>query len=741
VTAIGRPLDRVDGPLKVCGQAHYTGDIAVARMAHAVLVTSSIASGRVAAIDTAAAQRAPGVVAVITHLNAMKLPQGGRAAVQPPEGRVLSLLQDDQVAYANQPVAVVVAETDAQAAGAAALVRVTYERAPVRGDFAAARRDAYPPSQDKMNKMPPDTSRGDIEGGLRSAARRHEAVYTTPFQHHNPLEPHATLARWEGERLEIEDSSQYVAGVRRTLAKTFGIDPSLVHVRSAFVGGAFGGKGSAWSHVVLAAMASRQVGRPVRLALERPQLFGPVGGRPHTWQAIRMGCDADGRLTALEHRSTSTTSTIEDWVETCAVVTRMLYASPAVATTHRLAKMNVGTPTFQRAPGESSGMFALESAMDEMAIAAGLDPIEFRLRNDAKRDDQKDAPFSSKALAECYRIGADKIGWSRRQSIPGALHDGHWLVGLGCASATRPAKRSPCAARVRLTADGRALVGSSTAELGTGSYTVMAQIAADGLGLPVERVRFELGDTDLPEAPISAGSMTVESVGSAIDDACANVRRQLVALAVADHESPLHGLGPEDVTVEDGWLRERAGTGRRDNVAVLLSRRGSAPLVADGSSQPGEEDKQFSMNSFGAVFAEVHVDRDLGIVRVPRIVARFGAGRVINAKTAHSQLLGGIVWGLGMALTEESVLDPRHARFVNANLAEYHVIVNADVGEIDCAFVDEVDPHVNSLGAKGLGEVAMTGVMGAVANAIFNATGRRVRDLPITLDKLLSRVP
>ncbi|MBW8779112.1 MAG: xanthine dehydrogenase family protein molybdopterin-binding subunit, partial [Burkholderiales bacterium] len=504
-----------------------------------------------------------------------------------------------------------------------------------------------------------------------------------------------------------------------------------------FVGGAFGGKGSAWSHVVLAAMAARQVGRPVRLVMQRPQLFGPVGGRPHTTQAIRMGCDGDGRLAALEHRSTSTTSTLEDWVETCAVVTRMLYECPAVATAHRLARMDVGTPTFQRAPGEASGMFALESAIDEMALAAGLDPVAFRLVNDARRDDQKDAPFSSKALTECYRLGAEAIGWSRRRATPGLLRAGHWRVGLGCASATRPAKRSPCAARVRLSADGHALVSASTAEIGCGTTTVMAQVAADALGLPVERVRFELGDTDLPEAPISAGSMTMESVGSAIVDACANARRQVVSVAVADPESPLHGLAVEDVTIEEGWLRERTGTARRDSLAVLLSRRGGAPLVADGSSRPGEEEQQFSMNSFGAVFAEVHVDGELGIVRVPRIVARFGAGRIINAKTAHSQLLGGIVWGLGMALTEESVLDPRYARFVNANLAEYHVIVNADVGEIDCAFVDEVDPHVNALGAKGLGEVAMTGVTGAVANAIFNATGKRVRDLPITLDKLL----
>ena len=735
MTSIGAPLDRVDGPLKVCGQARYTGDLALPRMAHAVLVTSTIASGRVVRIDAAAAERAPGVVAVITHANAMRLPQEGRAAVQPPTGRVLALLQDDRVAYQNQPVAVVVAETIEQANGAAALVRVTYGRAPARVDFATERRNEYAP--DKVNDSPPDTLRGGVEAGLALAAHRLELAYTTPFQHHNPMEPHATLASWDGERLSIEDSTQYVAGVRRTLAKTFGMSPELVHVRSSFVGGAFGGKGSAWSHVVLAAMAARQVGRPVRLVMQRPQLFGPVGGRPRTAQALRLGADADGRLTALEHRSTSATSVIEDWVETSAVVSRMLYASPAVATSHRLVRLNVGTPTFQRAPGESTGMFALESALDEMAIAAGIDPIEFRLRNDAARDEQKNLPYSSKALSECYRQGAERFGWARRSAVPGALRDGHWLVGLGCASATRPAKRSPCAARVRIGADGRALVSSSTSEIGCGNYTVMAQVAADALGLPVERVRFELGDTSLPEAPISAGSMTMESVGSAVDAACAEARRQLVARAIGDPGSPLHGAAADDVVIEDGWLRARSGAGGRDSVAVLLSRLGGAPLVADGHSQPGAEDKQFSMNSFGAVFAEAHVDRDLGIVRVPRIVGRFGAGRIINAKTAHSQLLGGIVWGLGMALTEESVLDPASARWVNANLAEYHVMVNADIGEIDVGFVDEVDPHVNSLGAKGLGEVAMTGVAGAVANAVYNATGRRIRDLPITLDKLV----
>ena len=735
MNSIGAPLDRVDGPLKVSGRAHYTGDIALPRMAHAVMVMSTIPSGRVARIDSDAAERAAGVVAVITHLNAMKLPQGGKAAVNPPAGRMLSLLQDDLVAYSNQPIAVVVADSIEQAFGAAALVRVEYRSDTARLDFDAERANAYVPKP--QNGVPPDSNRGDVAQGLSDAAHTLSLDYTTPLQHHNPMEPHATLASWDGERLNIEDSTQYVAGVRRTLAKTFGIAPELIRVRSSFVGGAFGGKGSAWSHVVLAAMAARQVGRPVRLVMQRPQLFGPVGGRPCTAQTVRLGADAEGHLTALEHRSTSSTSAIEDWLESCATVSRHLYASPNLATSHRLVKLNVGTPTFMRAPGESTGMFALESAIDELAHELRLDPIELRLRNDAKQDDEKKTPYSSKALSECYRVGAERFGWQRRQAEPGAVRDGHWLVGFGCASATRPAKRQPCAASVRVTADGRALVQSSTAELGTGSYTVMAQVAADGLGLPVDRVRFELGDTDQPEAPISAGSMTMESVGSAIDAACGVARQKIAAIARADDASPLRGAVDEDVVIEDGWLRLKSDPRRRESLAVLLTRNGGQPVEADGDSRAGAEDKDYSMNTFGAVFAEVHVDRDLGIVRVARVVGRYGCGRIVNAKTAHSQLLGGVVWGIGMALSEESVLDVRRGRFVNANLAEYHVAVNADIAEIDVEFVPEVDPHVNPLGAKGLGEVSMTGVAAAIANAVFNATGKRVRSLPITLDKLI----
>ncbi|MGB7479834.1 MAG: xanthine dehydrogenase family protein molybdopterin-binding subunit, partial [Burkholderiaceae bacterium] len=643
-------------------------------------------------------------------------------------------LQDDQVHYNGQPVALVVAETLQQAQAAAALLSIDYRRQPAALDFGAARAHAHSPG--KVLDADADSRRGDLPAGLAAAVHRRTLTYTTPMQHHNPMEPHATLAAWDGERLTLHDSTQYVAGVQRVLAATFGIPAAQVRVLCPFVGGGFGGKGSAWSHVVLAALAARQCGRPVRLVLQRPQLFGPVGGRPRTEQTLELGCDGDGRLTALEHRVVSNTSTIEDWTESAALVTRMLYACPNLATSHRLARLNVGTPTFQRAPGEATGSFALESALDELAQDAGLDPIALRLANYAERDPERGLPFSSKALRECYRVGAERFGWQRRDPRPRSMRQGPWLVGMGMASATRPAKRSPAAARVRLLADGWAEVGSSTEDIGTGTYTVMTQIAADALGYAPRRIRFELGDTALPEAPISAGSMTVESVGAAVHAACLAARRRLIGIALADPASPLAGSAPDQVVLQGGRLRLAADPARGEEAAAVIARHG-APVEARADSQAGDEEQKYSMHSFGAVFAEVHVDSALGIVRVPRVVGAYGVGNLINQKTAYSQLMGGIVWGISLALFEESVPDPRDGRFVNANLAEYHVPVNADIGDIEIVVVPERDPHVNPLGAKGIGEVATTGVAAAIANAVYHATGRRVRELPITLDKLL----
>lgn len=729
---VGQPLDRTDGLLKVTGQARYSAEFQVPRLVHAVLVQSTVPAGRITRVDTHVAQAMPGVLLVMTHENAPRLPNGGKPALEPPAGRVLSLLQDDQVHYNGQPVALVVGDTLEHAQAAARMVRVEVAQQPARLDFETARADAHSPG--KVQGQSADTTRGDVVAGMAQAAQRIEAVYGTPMETHNPMEPHATIAVWEGDSLTLYDSTQYVSGVRRTVAKTLGLSPDKLRVVCPFVGGGFGCKGSVWSHVVLAAMAARQVGRPVKLVLERPQMFGPVGGRPRTEQRIALGAASDGRFTAISHDSLTTTSMIEDWTEPCAIVTRMLYDTPHQRTTHRLARLNVGTPTFQRAPGEATGTFALEVALDEMAYALGIDPVELRLRNDAAQDPEKRIPWSSKSLAACYRAGAERFGWARRNPQPGSMREGNTRVGWGMATATYPANRSAAAATARYLPDGTAQVESGSQDLGTGTYTVMTQVAADAMGMPVDRVHFSLGDTRMPEAPVSGGSQSVASVSPAVQAAGQQARDALIAAAIADASSPLHGLAAGDITVVDGVLTARSGA--REPVAAVVARHGR-PIEVTAKVQPGEEKQKFSMHSFGAVFVEVHVDADLGGVRVSRIVGSYGVGRLLNAKTGRSQLMGGIVWGMGMALFEESLLDPRYGRIVNNNLAEYHVPVNADVPDIDILVLDEADAYVNPLGAKGIGEIGITGVPAAIANAVYHATGRRVRELPITLDKLI----
>ncbi|TXD54735.1 xanthine dehydrogenase family protein molybdopterin-binding subunit [Ralstonia sp. TCR112] len=729
---VGQPLDRTDGLLKVTGEARYSAEFQVPRLVHAVLVLSTVPAGRITRVDTHVAQAMPGVLLVMTHENAPRLPNGGKPALEPPAGRVLSLLQDDQVHYNGQPVALVVGDTLEHAQAAARMVRVEVAQQPARLDFETARADAHSPG--KVQGQSADTTRGDVVAGMAQAAQRIEAVYGTPMETHNPMEPHATIAVWEGDSLTLYDSTQYVSGVRRTVAKTLGLSPDKLRVVCPFVGGGFGCKGSVWSHVVLAAMAARQVGRPVKLVLERPQMFGPVGGRPRTEQRIALGAASDGRFTAISHDSLTTTSMIEDWTEPCAIVTRMLYDTPHQRTTHRLARLNVGTPTFQRAPGEATGTFALEVALDEMAYALGIDPVELRLRNDAAQDPEKRIPWSSKSLAACYRAGAERFGWARRNPQPGSMRDGNTRIGWGMATATYPANRSAAGATARYLPDGTAQVESGSQDLGTGTYTVMTQVAADAMGMPVDRVHFSLGDTRMPEAPVSGGSQSVASVSPAVQAAGQQARDALIAAAIADASSPLHGLAAEDITVADGVLAARSGA--REPVAAVVARHGR-PIEVTAKVQPGEEKQKFSMHSFGAVFVEVHVDADLGVVRVPRIVGSYGVGRLLNAKTGRSQLMGGIVWGMGMALFEESLLDTRYGRIVNNNLAEYHVPVNADVPDIDILVLDEADAYVNPLGAKGIGEIGITGVPAAIANAVYHATGRRVRELPITLDKLI----
>jgi xanthine dehydrogenase YagR molybdenum-binding subunit len=740
MSLIGQAMNRTDGRLKVTGTAPYSAEHPLPHMAHAVLVTSTIPNGRIARIDTAAASALPGVLLVMTHKNAPRLPAGGKAgAGSPPAGRVMSLLQDDLVHYNNQPVAVVVADTLEHAQHAATLMHIEYQRQGAMLDFDAAKRSTHKPEKAKTDDA--DTLRGNPQAALRNAAAQIDAVYTTPMEHHNPMEPHATIAAWEGDHLTLYDATQYVSGVRTTTAKTLGIGEDKVHVICPYVGGGFGCKGSMWSHTVLAAMAAKQAGRPVKLVLERPQMFGPVGGRPNTEQRVRLACDTSGKLTLIEHHVIASTSFIEDWLEPSALVTRMLYACDNQQTSHRLAKMHIGTPTFMRAPGEASGTFALESALDELAYKIHMDPIQLRLKNYAEQDPDKKLPWSSKKLRECYEQGAQRFGWSRRNPQPRSMQMNGMLVGMGMATATYPANRSPASALARILPDGTALVRSGSQDLGTGTYTIMTQVAADALGLPPEKVRFELGDTDFPRAPVSGGSQSAASVAPAVQAAAIAARLKLVNLALDDDASPLYRAPIEDVTIENGWLLRRSDPQRREPMAAVIARRGGQPVEATMEAKPGEEKNKYSMHSFGAVFIEAHVDPDLGIVRLPRVVAAYDVGTLMNDKTGRSQLMGGLVWGVGLALEEKTEYDPHYGRAINNNLAEYHVPVNADIGQIEIVVVADNDPHINAIGGRGIGEIGITGVGAAIANAVYHATGQRIRDLPITLDKLLFKDP
>ncbi|WP_175941080.1 xanthine dehydrogenase family protein molybdopterin-binding subunit [Caballeronia sp. BCC1704] len=737
MSVIGQPMDRTDGVLKVTGQARYCGDNSEAKLAHAVLITSTVAKGRIASIDASRAQSMPGVLFVMTYRNAMRLPHSGKPDAQPPAIRGLSLLQTNDVRYSNEPVAVVVADTLEHAQGAARFVDIRYDAATPNADFDRARPTAYQPQ--KMMGRAITTQRGDVDAGLRQGPTRLNTVYTTPIEHHNPMEPHATLARWDGPKLTLYDTTQGVSGARSSVAKFFGIPEDDVRVICPFVGGGFGCKGSVWSHVVLAAMAAKHTGRPVKLVLDRTQMFGMVGNRPFTEQRIAVSAREDGTMTGMRHDVVSTTSTFEDWTESSAIVTRMSYAVPNLSTSHKLVKLDVGTPTFMRAPGEMSGSFALETAMDEMAYQLAMDPLALRIKNYANMEPQEKKPWSSKALMECYQEGAQKFGWSKRRAAPRSMREGNTLIGWGVATATYPANRSESSAIARILPDGTAMVAAGTQDLGTGTYTVMTQVAADALGFPPAYVNFALGDSSLPKAPGSGGSQSVASVSPAVQAASRQARDQLIAMAIADRGSPVAGLSRDDVTVSNGWVVSRSNPDKRDPAAAVIARNGGKPIEAIATTKPGDEKKEYAFHSFGAVFAEVHVDAELGTIRVPRIVGVYDVGNLLNEKTAHSQLMGGIVWGVGSALMEKSDLDPRYGRYTNANLAEYHVPVNADIGQIDIAFVGKPDPFINPLGVRGIGEIGITGVAGAIGNAVYHATGVRVRDLPITLDKVMPR--
>ena len=736
---IGAPAERVDGPLKVRGRASYAADTALPGLTHAVILTSAVASGSITSIDTAAALAVPGVLAVMTHDNAPKLgsvafPQAGQARAA--AGHELKLLQDERVHWWGQTIGVVVAETLEAANEAATLVEVKYAAKAPQVDLAGASTQAFVPKSDPYGQAL-ETKRGEPEAALSRAAHVIDATYRTATNNHNPIGLFATVAQWEGTRLTLYDATQSVHTVRRVLAAMLDMSPEDIRVLAPFVGGAFGAGLRTWPHVTLAAIAARHVGRSVKLVLTREQMFTSIGQRPETLQRFRIGANGDGELTSLIQDNLSPTSMIDEFVESTTNNTRALYACSNVATRHRLTRLNIVTPTYMRGPGEVTGTFALECAMDELAHAAQIDPMVLRLINHADADPEKKLPWSSKGLRACFERGAETIGWEARNAAPrSTIRDGR-LIGLGCASAMYPAIRMPAAASARLSANGFALVQSGTTDIGPGTYTSMAQVAAHALGLPLDRVRFDLGDSNMPDAPLQGGSMTMASVGSAVSSAALALRSKVIGLAVGDPASPLHGQQPDHIDVVDGRMFLRAEPDQGESYAEAMTRNQVLTIEALGEARPGAETEQASMFAFGAQFAQVAVDPLIGTVYVERFVGTYACGRIINARLARSQMLGGIVQGIGMALLEATKADPRSGVLINANLGDYHLPVQADIGQIDVSFLEEHDDTVNPIGVKGVGELGIIGVAAAIANAVFNATGVRVRDLPITLDKLL----
>jgi len=705
---LGTPLNRVDGRLKVTGGAKYSGEYKVPDLTYGVLVPATITNGSVTAIDTRAAERAPGVLAVITPFNAPKVPGYQSDAPKPMKG--LKLFNDTLVHFNGQPIALVVAETFEKATYAARLVKATYQQQPFETNFQKNIDKGVVPNEGRYK----DYVRGQ-EDAYKTAPVIVEQDYMLPTEIHNPMELHVTTAFWEGDnKVTLYTKSQGVIGSQRAIATAFGLDPANVQINSRFVGGAFGSSLRTWPHEVAAVQAARLVKRPVKLTLTREQMFTLVGYRPLTIQKIGLGATTDGKLVGITHESHSQTAVYEEFTENAVAVSRFLYHSPNANTRYKVVPLHVGVPAPMRGPGEATGSFAIESALDELSYKLNMDPIELRLKNYADSDLERNLPWSSKYLKECYQQGADRIGWDKRAAQPRTQKDGDWFVGYGIGCGAFGAYRNKASAKIKLLSDGSVNIQSATSDIGPGTGTSMTLIAADTLGLSADKITFQLGDSSFPVAPTQGGSQTVSSVGSAVHDACLALRQKLNALS---------GL-PADSTAPIDY-------------AAILQQHSLPFLELTQESQGSEEARKYSSYSFSAHFAEVRVHSLTGQVKVTKLVAVVDAGKIVNHKTASSQMIGGAVGGIGMVLTEEAVIDDRYGRYVNGNFADYHVPVNADIPDIEAIFIDKPDPVINPMGSKGIGEISLIGVAAAVANAVYNATGKRIRELPITPDKLI----
>ncbi|MEO7165509.1 MAG: xanthine dehydrogenase family protein molybdopterin-binding subunit [Chthoniobacterales bacterium] len=737
---LGPARSRVDGPLKVSGAAKYAVEFEIPKCAYAWPVESNIAHGQVSAIDDKAARAAEGVLAVLTHQNAPKLKelsdsdnmaQGIRSEERPP-------LADNQVHYAGQYVALVVARTIEQARYAASLVRVTYLAQPPMLTVQDANKAKKPKKkQDERVQL----KKGDVEAALANHDIIHvQATYSTPTETHNPIETSGTIAAWEGtDKLTLWDATQFVKGVQSIVARSYGLELRNVRVICPFVGGAFGCKGALWPHVLLATMASKVTGVPVKFHLPRKAMFTGTGHRTPTHQTISLAATSNGKLQAIKHVTDTLTSPVGEFVETCgARSTGVMYASETIRVEETIFPVNVATPTFMRAPGECPGVFALECALDELSYLVQMDPVELRLANYATNHPIKDVPFSAKHLKEAYQLGAEKFGWSKRANQPGLMRDGHLLVGWGMATATYPAHKWAAAAKVILQANGGATVQCATHDLGTGAYTAFTQISSEQLGIPFEKVKFELGKSDYPFGPVAGGSNSTATVGTAIHEVAQLLHRTLAELASKDAKSPLHGFKPNDIAMTvPGRIGLKNDPSKSDGYGEILGRAGKKSIEVETQLKEPEENKKLAFQSWGAHFCEVKIDPLLPRVQVTRVVSVMDCGRVVSAKTARSQIIGGVVMGVGMALMEETAYDPKTGMPVTANLADYHVPTNADIPPIEVHFVGEPDFAFNPVGARGMGEIGITGIASAIANAVYHATGKRIRDLPITQDKLI----